>query len=117
MKFRIFYSCILVLALMSSCRHSRYRTVTIALNDNTRSVKIKYEGTVSFNADSTAISSLSPQGYITYRSNAIKMRVESDEAGRLTTALFENGTAIPFNEYGTKLMAAAIKEMLALGVH
>ncbi len=106
-----------ITALVSCHRHHRYRTTTIVMNNDTVSMKIKYAGNVGFNADSTDISHISPEGFLEYKKNEIELIVDSDTAGQLTTNLYEKRKKIPIDDNGQKLIAEAVKEMIGQQVH
>ena len=93
----------------------RYRTTTIEMNNGSESVRIKSSGQVRFNPETTAIQSIAPGGYLSYRRNNKKLTAESNEQGQLTIEMSNDGKALILDAEGKHFMADAIKDMLAQG--
>lgn len=118
MKKALYYiTALLFITILVSCHHHGYRTTTIVMNNDSVSLKIKYTGRIEFNADSTDISHISPEGFLEYKKNRVELIVDSDTAGHLTTNLYEKGKKIPIDDNGQKLIAEAVKEMIGQQVH
>ncbi len=102
--------------LLAACHydHGRYRTTTIKMNDNNVSLKIRYSGKISFTNDSTAIQSISPDGFLSYRKNDIELMAENDSLGQVMIELYKDGNKLPLNNNGKKFLAAAVREMMVV---
>jgi hypothetical protein len=102
--------------MLSSCHHyhGRYQTTIIKANDNNGSLEIKYSGKVSFTNDSAAIQSISPDGFLSYRKNAIEIMAESDSLGHIMLELYNDGNKQALDDNGKKILAEAVKEMMAV---
>jgi general stress protein CsbA len=107
---------ILVSIMMLTSCHRGYRTTTLVVNSDKFSMKIKYAGQIIFNDDSTAIKSISPEGYLIYRKNEKELTAESDPKGQLTVELYDDGKKMAFDDNGKKIMADAVKEMIVQGI-
>jgi hypothetical protein len=108
---------LIAFAVCFTACHGRYRTVTIALNNNTESIKIKYSGEVKFNGDTSAIQSISPGGFLIYTHNDKKLTADSDEKGLLTIEMKDGKKSLTLDATGKQFMADAIRDMLAQGMH
>lgn len=119
MKKLLFATATLAFILMlTSCHHNRYRTTTIKMTNDSVSLKIKYSGYVRFNDDSTAIKSISPEGFLMYRKNDNELLAESDHQGQISLELNEHGKRLGLEDDRSKIfLAEAVKEMIAQGVH
>jgi hypothetical protein len=98
-----------------SC-HNGPRHTTIETSDGTTSARIECAGDIQFTGDSSAVTSISPYGYIEYWGNDKHVLIESDEQGSLTYQLQQGQTNIPLDSTGKLFMAAALKEMITLGL-
>jgi hypothetical protein len=98
-----------------SC-HNGPRHTTIEMNDGRVSAKIKCAGDIHFTKDSSAVTSISPYGYIEYWGNDKHVVIESDEQGKLSHELYRGETKIPLDSSGKVFLAAAVKEMIVLGL-
>ncbi len=98
-----------------SC-HNGPRHTTIETSDGTTSAKIKCAGDIHFAEDSSAVTSISPYGYIEYWGNDKHVVIESDEQGNLSHELYRGETKIPLDSAGKLFLAAALKEMITLGL-
>lgn len=105
-----------VLALLLCSCHSGPPHTTIETNDGTYWARIECAGDIHFTEDSSAIKSISPYGYIEYKSNDKQVLIESDEQGQLSHELYRDDSRIPFDSAGKAFLAAAVKEMIALGL-
>jgi hypothetical protein len=102
--------------MLTACHHyrGRYQTTTIKANDNNGSLEIKYSGKISFTSDSAAIQSISPDGFLSYRKNEIEIMAESDTLGHIMLELYNNGNKQALDDNGKKILAEAVKEMMAV---
>src|ERR1700683_2099126 len=101
-----------VMLFASSC----HRGNTIIVNDGENDLSIYYSGEIKFNDDETAISSISPDGYVRYKKNDRKLVAECDYHGQIKYELSDNGRPFDVNsEDGKKLMAIAIRDMIDVG--
>lgn len=98
-----------------SC-HNGPRHTTIETSDGTTSARIKCAGDIHFAEDSSAVTSISPYGYIEYWGNDKHVVIESDEQGKLSHELYRVETKIPLDSSGKLFLAAAVKEMIVLGL-
>ena len=73
---------------LSACTNSGPRTsTTMNIHDESGTIRIKASGKVRFNADRTAISTMSPYGYLEYSHNKKKMRAYADGDGNVMYTL------------------------------
>ena len=107
---------LLITFILCSC-HGKHRPVTtIQSKDNTNTITIRYDGTVSFTADSSAIEGLSPMSTLHYSNNDNDLQVTSNEQGQLTFEMSENGNILLMDSIGKAFVAKAVKVMIAQGV-
>ena len=102
----------LVIAL-ASCHH--HRTLTIVVNNGSYHMEIKRAGSVQFTADTTAINTISPGGYLSFERNDKRLRAEYDEKEGIYLEIYENGKLIPTVQ-GKEFLAEAVKEMVTRNV-
>lgn len=105
-----------LLGLLACSCHNGPPHTTIEMNDGTVSAKIKCAGDIDFTEDSSAVKSISPYGYIEYWGNDKHVLIESDEQGKLSHELYRGEIKIPFDSAGKLFLAAAVKEMIVLGL-
>jgi len=112
-----FYLVPLLLTIVLYSCHGNHRPVTtIRTTDNDNTITIKYNGTVSFTGDSSAIEGLSPMSTLEYRNNDDHLRVTSNEQGQLTFEMNEEGNNLLMDSRGKDFVAKAVKVMIAQGV-
>lgn len=80
------------------------------------SLKMEYDGKITFTEDEKAIQSISSDGYLRYKKDDVKIIAESNSKGEITYEIYEDGEKIGLNERGKKLLAEAISEMISLGI-
>lgn len=97
-----------------SC-HGHRPVKTIETRSGSYFAQIKYDGTVRFSSDSTAIESLSPMSTLRYRSNTGYLQINSNENGLLTYEMQENGKTLLLDQQGKDFIAKTVKEMIVLG--
>lgn len=84
------------------------------INDGV-SIKMEYEGKITFNEEETAVKSLSPNGYLKYKKNDKKLVIESNSKGEVSYEFYDDGEKLAFDERGKKFLAEAIKDMVSYG--
>lgn len=105
---------ILAVFIFSACHHHGYRTRTVRVNNDNQSLKIEYCGNVSFNDDETAIETLSPDGYIKYKSNNNRIVVECDEDGDIECRVYEGNRRLNTeDEEAKEILRAAVRDIAA----
>ncbi len=77
--------------------------------------EIKYSGKFQLTDDESAFKSISPGGYFKFRKNEILIRAESNLQGTIEYRVNEGSKNVPMDEKGKKLLAEAIREMVAWG--
>lgn len=100
--------------LLTSCHHHHRKHIVIT-DDNNRT-DIKCWGDVQFTADTTAIKSISPGGYVSYAKNGKRLRAERDDNGEVYMEIYENGKQVELTENTKLFLAQAVKEMTVRNV-
>ena len=77
--------------------------------------KISYVGKFELTEDETAFKSISPGGYFKYEMNDERVKAESNLKGEIEYTLYDGKNNLVMDEKGKKLLAEAIKEMIAWG--
>jgi hypothetical protein len=102
--------CVIVLA---SCHdHGRLH---IVVNNGSYHMDIKRSGSVQFTADTTAINTISPGGYLSFERNNKRLRAEYDEKVGIYLEIYENDKLISAAQ-GKDFLAEAVREMVARNV-
>ena len=101
------------LAVFAACDFGRRHT-TIVENSNDHKLRIEYAGKVYFNADKTAISSISQDGYVEYQYDDKKLNAKNDGHGGISYELYEGYTKVPGDD-SKQFIADAVKVMLQKG--
>jgi len=114
MKKLKFIAAIALMGLVSACRFGNRHT-TIMENGNGVTVKIEYVGQTYFNAEGTAIRSISPNGYVKYQRDGKELKAESDRYGKITYELNDGGKQSILNEGDKEFLAQAVKDMIKHG--
>ena len=78
--------------------------------------KISYVGKFEPTEDETAFKSISPGGYFKYEMNDERVKAESNLKGEIEYTLYDGKNNLVMDEKGKKLLAEAIKEMIAWGM-
>ena len=106
--------CLLCLVIvLASCHHG---TLHIVVRNGSYHMDIKREGSVQFNADTTAIQSISPGGYLSYERNEKRMRAEYDEKDGIYMEIYNDGKKVAIDQTSKEFLAEAVKEMVARNV-
>jgi hypothetical protein len=113
-KLKIVLLIIALGALFTACRFGRRHT-TIVENSNNNYMKIEYSGNIYFNHDGTAISSISPGGYVKYQHNDRKLEAKNNRNGGVTYELYDNGEKLSMNDEGKRFIAEAVQMMMKKG--
>ncbi len=77
--------------------------------------KISYVGKFELTDDETAFKSISPGGYFKYEMNDERVKAESNLKGEIEYTLYDGKNNLVMDDKGKKLLAEAIKEMIAWG--
>ncbi len=102
-----------IVILMTSCH--RRGTLTIVVRSGSYHMEIVRRGSVQFTADTTAINTLSPHGYISFTKNNKRVRAEYDEKEGVYMEIYDNDKLLPKGE-GKEFLAEAVKEMVERNV-
>ncbi len=105
----------MVLAVSFTACHFGRRHTIIVENSNNNYVRIEYSGRVYFNHDGTAISSISPGGYVKFEHNDRKLEAENNNQGGVTYELYDNGERLSMNDEGKRFIAEAVQMMMKKG--
>jgi len=105
---------ILLSLFLLSC-HGHRPVTTIKTNDGNNFIEIKYNGTVSFSADSSFLEGVSPMSMLRYRNNSDYLMVKSNEQGQLSFEMTENGKTLMMDQEGKAFLAKAVKVMMTQG--
>ena len=119
-----------IFAIAPSCAQKRERSsssITVDISNGKRSgkmnfindgisMRIEYDGKITFTEDEKAIQSIENDGYLRYRKENVKINAESDGKGGIIYEIYEDGEKIGLNERGKKLLAEAIADMIAQGI-
>ena len=77
--------------------------------------EIKYSGKFQLTDDETGFKSISPGGYFKFRKNDVSVKAESNLQGSIEYRINDGNNNLPLDEKGKKLLAEAIREMIAWG--
>ena len=77
--------------------------------------EIKYSGKFQLTDDETGFKSISPGGYFKFRKNDESVMAESNLKGEIEYRIYDGEKNLALDEEGKKLVAEAIKEMIAWG--
>lgn len=102
------------MALLAACSFGRKHT-TIVENSNDHHLRIEYSGHVYFNDEGTAISSISPDGYLEYQNDDKKLEARNNGYGGISYELYEGYTKVNLDDNGRKFIAEAVKVMKQKG--
>ncbi len=105
----------LLTIFLFACHDNHGKVTTIETRENDNKITIKYNGTVSFTSDSSAIEGLSPLSTLSYRNNDNSLRVTSNEQGQLSFEMTENGKSLLMDSVGKQFVAKAVKVMMEKG--
>jgi hypothetical protein len=103
-----------LIALVAACGTGKRHT-TIVENGNGTTVRIEYLGQTYFNAEGTAIKSISPNGYVKYTRDGKELIAESDYHGKITYELNDGGKQTMLDDGGKEFLAQAVKDMIKHG--
>jgi len=102
----------LLTIFLYACHGNHRKVTTIETRENDKKITIKYNGTVSFTSDSSAIEGLSPLSTLSYRNNDNSLLVTSNEQGQLSFEMTENGNTLLMDSIGKEFIAKAVKVMM-----
>jgi hypothetical protein len=77
--------------------------------------KISYSGKFQLTDDETGFKSISPGGYFKYQMNDVSVKAESNLKGEIEYTLYDGKNNLVMDDKGKKLVAQAIREMIAWG--
>lgn len=89
--------------------------VTITIENGDDYEQIKYSGKIVLADDETSFKSISPGGYVKFRKNNVKLTAESNITGEIKYTLYDDDQLLPPGNNSQKIIASAIKEMIAYG--
>jgi hypothetical protein len=113
-KIRIIVLGIAIIGIFHACGIGQHHT-TIVENSGDRYLKIEYAGYVHFYSDGSAISSISPGGYVKYQNNDKELEAKSNDMGGVKYELYEDGQKLSLDANGRRFIADAVREMLKKG--
>lgn len=113
-KLHIIIAALGLITMATACRFGKRHT-TIVENNNGLTVRIEYAGQTYFNAEGTAIKSISPNGYVKYSRDGKELVAESDGQGRITYELNDGGKRSMLDDDGRCFLAQAVKDMIKRG--
>jgi hypothetical protein len=105
---------ILSLAILTACHFGRRHTIIVE-NSNDHHLRIEYSGRVAFNSDNTAISNISPGGYVKYENDGRKLKAKRDRDGEIQYELDDDGQQLNMNESNKQFIAEAVRVMAQKG--
>jgi hypothetical protein len=88
---------------------------SIIINDNGSVLEIRYAGKFMLNEDETAISQISPDGFINFRKNDTRFTAQPGDQGQVFYRFSEKNRKVS-DEKGKKILGEAIREMIAHGM-
>ncbi|HTE23193.1 hypothetical protein [Flavitalea sp.] len=96
-------------------RFDRHGVSTMRIFDGTNDQELSTKGKIIFNEAETAVESISPNGFLKYKNNDLKLKVELKE-GQIVYQLTEDGKNLNVNEAnGKRVLAETIKAILETG--
>ena len=105
-----------VLFWMASCSHAAFdRHTSMRISDENGSINIKASGRVRFNADESAIQSISPGGYLHYSRNNRKLKADADAEGRVHYQLYDGGKWLQMDTEGKAFVSHVVHDIVSRG--
>jgi hypothetical protein len=95
---------------------NRANEQTIVINSDNFYEEIRYAGHINFNDEETAITALSPGGYLKYTRDDQLLTVVADSSGRIVYTLSQNGHVTNNSADLPKIISEAVKETIAWGL-
>jgi hypothetical protein len=96
-------------------RFDRHGVSTMRIFDGTNDQELSTKGKIIFNDTETAVESISPNGFLKYKNNDLKLKIELKE-GQIAYQLTEDGKKLDVNEAnGKRVLAETIKAILETG--
>jgi hypothetical protein len=96
--------------LLSACHFGRHSTI-VETGDHYY-LRIEYAGIIHFNDDGTAISSISPGGYVKYENNDKRLEAQNNDQGGISYELSDDGEKLHLDNRGKEFIAQAVRVML-----
>ncbi|MDB5231361.1 MAG: hypothetical protein JWN76_2166 [Chitinophagaceae bacterium] len=87
---------------------------TVIVQNGHFKLKVEYAGTITYKPDGTGIEKISPDGYVHYRKNEIKVLIKPGW-NSVRYELYKSGDKYPLNNIGKKILADALKEIISYG--
>ncbi|RYY13317.1 MAG: hypothetical protein EOO04_32100, partial [Chitinophagaceae bacterium] len=96
-------------------RFDRHGVSTMRISDGSNEQELSTKGKIIFNDSETAVESISANGFLKYKNNDLKLKVELKD-GRIVYLLTEDGKKLNINETnGKRVLAETIKAILETG--
>ena len=106
-------SLVLMTGIFCSCRHS---TRIIETRSNNDFIKIEYSGNVYLNNTGTAITNISPGGYVKYQTNDKDLEARKNSSGRIIYTMHIGGRPLTTDDAeGRDFLTSVIKDLAARG--
>jgi len=112
---KIFFFVLGILCLASCIRSGPQTTTSMNIHDESGTIKIRSSGKVRFNREASAISSISPYGYLEYSHKRKRMRAEADAEGNVSYFLKDGSERLQMNESGRRFLASVIQDVVRRG--
>ncbi|MDB5005088.1 MAG: hypothetical protein JWQ34_3313 [Mucilaginibacter sp.] len=103
-----------LIILSSACRMNS-RHVIISDGDNHNSTRIEYSGRAFFNGDSTAITHITPNGYVKYKRDGQELIAKGDNHGGIVYRINNSDEQTHLNAGDKTFLAQAVKDMIKHG--
>lgn len=103
-----------LITLLSACHYGRGHVI-ISTDDGSSRVRIEYYGQVAFNAAKTAISYISPRGYVRYEKDDERIDAYRNRNGQIVYRINGGDKKIALDDNDRLFVAEAVKEMVKRG--
>ena len=102
-----------LIILTASCHFGRGKR-TISVENNDFSLRIEYAGRITFTEDSTAVKSISPNGYLKFKVNGKKLEAEN-RGGRIVYSIDGDDETATITDHDKIFVVDAVHEMMRRG--
>ncbi|MCC8424062.1 hypothetical protein [Mucilaginibacter sp. UR6-11] len=106
---------VLGLSVLVSACHMNNRHVIITDGDDRGSTRIEYAGRAFFNINGTAITHITPNGYVKYKRDGRELVAESDKQGEIFYRINDGEKQTHLNADDSLFLARAVKDMIKHG--
>ena len=96
---------------LAACTFGKRHTTLVEKSDN-HYLRIEYAGHISFNREGTAISSISPDGYVEYQQDDKKLEAKDNGNGGVSYELYDGYEKLGMDERGRQFIAEAVRVMM-----